>query len=563
VLWGTAPYASVMSDQRRRDTVRLSLPDFGSEVEVEEGKTVMEALRLAGLALESECGGQATCGTCRVRFLDGAPPESVEDGLLLGADAVDQGWRLACQTILTDDCRIALPAAATAGEMRILTEAYGPTEPPPEAAPGRVGTYGAAVDIGTTTVVCYLLDLGHARQVDAVSFVNPQSRLGPDVISRIVYAHRGREELLEARRCLVEAVDEALAALCAKHRAPLRSFSRITAVGNPTMLHLLCAVDPWPLGVVPYQPVFTEAPPVVAAEAGFQRLAAAELVPLPGVAGHLGADAVAGVVALGLPRRRGLFLFIDMGTNGELVLISDSAAVGASCAAGPAFEGVHISSGMPALPGAIEWVDDDDGRLALQTIDGAEPRGVCGSGLIDAMALLVRRRILTAGGRLRRPVDLPSDLPLDLRGRLREESEGRRFVLHENTAGPAVALTQRDVREVQLAKAPIRVGVEVLLEEVGAGPEDVDAVFVAGAFGSSVRPDGLITLGILPAAMVGRIHPVGNVAGMGAKVALTSDERLEEARELARRIRHVELMLRQDFHDRFADHIAFPEPTTP
>jgi uncharacterized 2Fe-2S/4Fe-4S cluster protein (DUF4445 family) len=138
---------------------------------------------------------------------------------------------------------------------------------------------------------------------------------------------------------------------------------------------------------------------------------------------------------------------------------------------------------------------------------------------------------------------------------------GRRFLLYENSAGPAVALTQKDVREVQLAKAPIRVGVEVLLEEVAAEPEDVDAVFVAGAFGSSVRPDSLLTLGILPAAMTGRIHPVGNVAGMGAKVTLTSEERLEEARQLARSVRHVELMLRQDFHDRFADHIPFPEPT--
>jgi uncharacterized 2Fe-2S/4Fe-4S cluster protein (DUF4445 family) len=550
-----------MSDQRRRNTVRLSLPDFGSEVEVEAGKTVMEALRLAGLALESECGGHATCGTCRVRFLGDAPLASAEDELLLDHDAIARGWRLACQTTLTDDCRIALPAAGADGELRILTEAYGLAEGPPAAPPGQADTYGAAVDVGTTTVVCYLLDLGHARQVDVVSFINPQCRLGPDVISRIVYAHQSKENLLEARRCLVEAVDEALADLCAKHGAPLRSFSRITVVGNPTMLHLLRAVDPWPLGVVPYQPVFTEAPAVATGEVGFQRLAGAELILLPSVAGHLGADAVAGVVALGLPRRRGLFLFIDMGTNGEMLLVSEGDAVGASCAAGPAFEGVHITSGMAALPGAIEWVDEDDGCLALQTIGGVEPRGICGSGLVDAMALLVRRRILTTGGRLREPTDLGSDLPPDLRRRLRVDNLGRRFLLYENSAGPAVTLTQKDVREVQLAKAPIRVGVEVLLEEVGARPEQVDAVFVAGAFGSSVRADGLVTLGILPAEMVGRIHPVGNVAGMGAKVALASEERLEEARQLARGIRHVELMQRQDFHARFADHIPFPEPS--
>ncbi len=541
--------------------MRVRFQDFDSEVEVERGKTVLEAVRQAGLALESECGGRGTCGACRVRFLEGAPAPGADDALRLGDGAVAQGWRLACQTILTDDCRIALPAAAPEGGLRILTEAYGVAEAPPAVSPGRAGAYGAAVDVGTTTVVCYLLDLGGARQVGVVSFANPQRRLGPDVVSRIVYAHQGRESLLEARDCLVKELEKALATLCARSRVALSALSRITVVGNPTMLHLLRGVDPWPLGVVPYQPVFTETPAVSAREVGFRRLADAELVLLPGVAGHLGADAVAGLLALGLPRRRGLFLFIDMGTNGEMVLASDGEAVGASCAAGPAFEGVHISSGMAALPGAVEWVDEEDGRLALETIEGAEPRGLCGSGLVDAVALLLRRGILTTGGRLKEPADLPADLPPDLRQRLHADGEGQHFVLYEGDAGSAVSLTQRDVREVQLAKAPIRVGAEVLLEEVGARPEQVDAVFVAGAFGSSIRADSLLALGLLPPAMAGRIQPVGNVAGMGAKVALASDERLEEARQIARRIRHVELMLREDFHTRFADHIPFPEPS--
>jgi uncharacterized 2Fe-2S/4Fe-4S cluster protein (DUF4445 family) len=550
-----------VSNRRLRRTVRVSLQDFDSEVEVERGKTALEAVLQAGLALESECGGRGTCGSCRVRFVVGAPPPTVEDALLLGESLVAQGWRLACQAALTSDCRIALPVVVGEGGLRILTEAYGVAEAPPPVAGALVGQYGAAVDVGTTTVVCYLLDLGHARQLDVVSFPNPQRRLGPDVVSRIVYAHQDADNLLEARRCLVDALDDALARLCAGNGVSLPALSRITVVGNPTMLHLLLGVDPWPLGVEPYHPVFTEAPPVAAGDLDFRRLADAELVPLSGVAGHLGADAVAGLVALGLPRRKGLFLFMDMGTNGEIVLISDGDAVGASCAAGPAFEGVHISSGMAALPGAVEWVDEEDGRLVMETIDGLEPRGICGSGLLDVLALLVRRGILTTRGRLQEPAALPPDLPLDLRRRLDADSDGRRFTLHEGDAGPPVALTQRDVREVQLAKAPIRVGVEVLLEEMGVGPEQVEGVFVAGAFGSSIRPESLLTLGILPAAMARRIHPVGNVAGMGAKVALVSEERLEEARSLARRIRHVELMLRQDFHDRFADHIPFPEPS--
>jgi uncharacterized 2Fe-2S/4Fe-4S cluster protein (DUF4445 family) len=216
---------------------------------------------------------------------------------------------------------------------------------------------------------------------------------------------------------------------------------------------------------------------------------------------------------------------------------------------------------MAALPGAIERVDEENGRLSLGTVDGEEPLGICGSGLVDAMALLVRLGIVTTSGRLREPDDLAAEMPPGIRHRLQSDDRGRQFVLYERNDGPTVALTQQDVREVQLAKAPIRVGVDVLLEDVGAGPKEVDAVFVAGAFGSSVAADALVALGILPAAMAGRIHPVGNVAGMGAKVTLASEERLEEARELAGRTRHVELMLREDFHDRFVDHIPFPEPT--
>ena len=552
-----------MPDPRPDHFVHVSFQGFGSEVEVEQGKTVMEAVRRAGLALESECGGHGTCGACRVRFVGVAPPPGVEDTLLLGDDEIAEGWRLACQTVLADDCLIALPAAVVGGGLRILTEAYGIAEAPPPAAAAPAGTYGVAVDVGTTTVVCYLVDLGNARQVGVASFANPQRRLGPDVVSRIVYAHQGRQNLLEARDCLVKALEETIVGLCARHGVQARAVSRITVVGNPTMLHLLRAVDPWPLGVAPYQPVFTDCPVVPAGEAGFRRLSAADLVLLPGVAGHLGADAVAGLLALALPARPGLFLFIDMGTNGEIVLASDGAALGASCAAGPAFEGVHISSGMAALPGAVEWVDEEDGRLALETIGGVEPRGICGSGLVDSVALLLRQGILAASGRLKEPQELPADLPLDLRRRLRSDAEGRRFVLHEGASGRAVALTQRDVREVQLAKAPFRVGVEVLLEEAGASPEQVDAVFAAGAFGSSIRADSLLALDMLPAEMAGRIHPVGNVAGMGAKVALISPERLEEARRLAHCIRHVELMLREDFHDRFAAHIAFPERLPP
>jgi uncharacterized 2Fe-2S/4Fe-4S cluster protein (DUF4445 family) len=268
---------------------------------------------------------------------------------------------------------------------------------------------------------------------------------------------------------------------------------------------------------------------------------------------------VAGLVALGLARRSRPCLFIDLGTNGEIAILSRRLAVGCSCAAGPAFEGVHISCGMAAVPGAVERVGDEDGRLRLDTIDGAPPLGLCGSGLADAVAILLRRSLLLPTGRLLAPDQLPADLSPELRGRLRQEDGQRRFVLYEDGASGTIALTQPDIRQVQLAKAAIRTGVEVLLEETALQPEDIEGVFVGGAFGSSVRAESLLALGVLPAALRGRIHSAGNVAGMGAKLALIFPERFAEARRLARRLRHVQLGGRPNFQSRFARHLRFPD----
>ncbi len=324
------------------------------------------------------------------------------------------------------------------------------------------------------------------------------------------------------------------------------------------MTHLLRGIDPWPLGVAPYEPVFLEVPPFAAGELDFKRFAAAEMFILPGVGGHVGSDVVAGVMGLDLTRRPGVSLFMDLGTNGEVVLCSRKVMAGASCAAGPAFEGVHIHSGMSAFPGAIERVDEEDGHLQLDVIGGSEALGLCGSGLVDAVALLLRERLLLPSGRLVAPQQVPDAVPDDLGRRLEEDEAGRRFLLSRNGAREDVVLTQRDIREVQLAKAPVRATIQLLLEGAHVKPGAIDDVFVAGGFGSSVRSESLLALGVVPEEVRGRIHPVGNTAGFGAKLALVYPERLEETHRLARQIRHVELVLSEDFRQAFAAHIPFP-----
>jgi uncharacterized 2Fe-2S/4Fe-4S cluster protein (DUF4445 family) len=553
-----------MPDPRVPKPARIALQGLRLEIEATPGRSLLDAVREAGLAIDSECGGRGTCGECRVRFLQGAPPPTAEDQFLITRRELRDGWRLACQAYPAGDCRVLIPETtprARRRKIRVLTEAVAPKEAriPAARRPGLVG-YGAAIDIGTTTVVCYLMDLGQALQVGVASFANPQQAFGPDVISRIMYARRGKRELRHLQRRLVAAIEKHLLALCSQHDVPTDSLSTMTAVGNMTMMHLFRGVDPWPLGVAPYQPVFTDSPPTPGRELGFGRFGGCEVQLLPGVGGHLGSDIVAGVAALELTRRRGLSLFMDLGTNGEIVLCSDSAAVGASCAAGPAFEGVHIHSGMAAFPGAVERVDEEDGHLQLDTIGGEDPVGLCGSGLADAVTLLLRGGLLLPSGRLVAPEQAPPDAPLDLRQRLQEDEGGRRFLLYENGPRGDIVLTQRDIREVQLAKAPMRAGIEILLKETGFQAEAIEGVFVAGAFGSSIRAESLLSLGVVPESLRGRIHAVGNTAGLGAKLAVTYPDRLKEARRLARSMRHVDLVLREDFREAFAEHIPFPQP---
>ncbi len=532
--------------------VTIRLAGFDTEIEAAPGTSLLAAVRSAGMDVDADCAGRGTCGLCLVRFLDGAPPAGRDGEALLSADRIAEGWRLACQSYVSTSCTVALARPADRGSMEILADAAAP----PDHGGGRRRRrgWGAAIDIGTTTVVCYLMDLSRARQVGVAAFANPQRRFGQDIISRIAHAHEGPERLARLQAILVDALDSALAGLCSERGIASDQLRALTVVGNPTMLHLLAGIDPWPLGVAPFEPVFHESFTVASADLGFTRITA-EVEILPIVAGHLGADAVAGIVALGLPRRPGLSLFIDLGTNGEIALVGAGEAVGCSCAAGPAFEGGHISSGMAALPGAVRRVDEEDGRLRLDVIGGGAARGLCGSGLTDIIALLLAGGAISPRGQMATPGSLPASAPPWVRDGLRCSDGGVSFALSE-----AVALSAHDVREVQLAKAAVRTGIDVLLEERGLLPEHVHDVFLAGAFGSSIRPDSLLALGMLPEQLRGRIRPVGNVAGVGAKLALAYEERIGEARELARAMRHIELMSRSDFQDRFAANIAFPAP---
>lgn len=404
-------------------TVRVVVEGSGRRIEVALGGQLLDELRAGGIALQSDCGGVGTCGECRVRFTAGVPEPTIEDWSLFETAEVEAGWRLACQARPQASCRVELPETSEEIGLRIETgAAAGEAMIRRTSAQPGATDIALAVDVGTTTVACFLVDGASGRAIDVAAFPNPQRAYGADVVSRIVHAHEQPTGLARLQSSLVEAIEVHVLELCRGHRIDPARVARMAAVGNNTMTHLLWGVDPWSLGVAPYEPVFTDVASRPGSELGFRRLTAMEVQLVPGIAGHLGADTVAGLLALGLdvdtdgaPR-----LLLDLGTNGEMVLVHRGRALGCSTAAGPAFEGVHISAGMPALEGAIEHVDLGAGDLRLTTIGGGEPRGLCGSGLADAVVALVRAHLLAPSGRLRPAAELDASVPATLSGRVRE-----------------------------------------------------------------------------------------------------------------------------------------------
>lgn len=427
--------------------------------------------------------------------------------------------------------------------------------------------YGIAYDLGTTTVVATLLDLATGTPAAVASVLNPQQPFGADVITRISATMTDPTALDRltalARGCL----DQLAAEVCAEGGVAPGEVYEIALAGNATMTHLALGIDPEPLGVAPFVMASRTFEGVAAADLGVRVHPGARAYLFPALGAYVGGDIVAGALASGMDRDRRIRLFVDVGTNCEIVLAAGDRLLATAAPAGPAFEGAAIRCGMRAAPGAIEGVKISDDDVALQVIGDVEPVGLCGSGLVDAVAALVCAGLVDATGRLV-AADAPAVAP-GLAARLRQVGKERVFVLAFGAGSPdgspgemagAIYLSQRDVRELQFAKAAIATGWRLLLEEQGLAPSDVAQVLLAGSFGSYLSPTAAVRIGLVPDVSVLRIVSAGNVAGEGAKMALLSMRERAAAQALLREVRYVELSDRPDFNDRFVDQLAFPAP---
>ncbi len=518
--------------------MKLTLLHGGKEVPLEYGQPVRlsQAVRESGFSLAMPCNGNGKCGKCRVQVEGACSPLQEEEQRLLGERA-GEGWRLACLAFAEGDCVVRIPEQ---GETSIVSDGYLPAF---EKNP--IGSrYGFAVDIGTTTVVVYCYDLQTCGLAGKATFPNPQSPYGADVISRIQSSLDGKGQQL--REKIVFALEQAFLDLCRQEGIPRDAVDAMVITGNTTMLYLLCGRDVEPLSHAPFQ-IREFYGRDAGDELRFTAFPQARVYLPRCISAFVGADITCSILSSDIVRQPGASLMVDIGTNGEMALYHDGNLYCCSTAAGPAFEGAKISHGCPAVRGAVNKVWAENGALRYETIGGAPAIGLCGTGLIDAVAAFVKTGLI------------------DETGRIDDEAEnGFAGLVTEYDGQPAVRIgdsgvlvTQPDLRAVQLAKAAICAGIHSLIHEAGLQEEDIGHLYLAGGFGSFIDRQSAGDMGLIPPRFVPVTKVLGNAAGMGATMILQSAEKRAESAALAKRAGYVELSTSPFFMEQYVACMMF------
>ena len=564
----------------------------GIEIEVNAGMSVLEAEIQAGLRPDAPCGGLGKCGKCLVKMngeVVKACQMQIGEGEICVVETLDGAGN---EKILTDGfnrevvlepglkmAQVKLEKAKT-GEKRsdwqrlldTLAEADGEVEPEQMEVDLKLAgeLYGmrrdsdewyviysrrrilemrkeagrrclAAFDIGTTTIAGYLLDGADGRTLAVESRMNPQAQYGADVIMRANYALEHGTEALSM--CVRKAVNEMLGSLAEDAGIRREDVFQVCVVGNTCMHHLFLGISPASLVHAPYTPAVSERLVLNAGDYGLSVQERAELIMLPDIAGYVGADTCGCLLAIRQDLREEISLMIDIGTNGEMVLGNRERMVTCSTAAGPAFEGAKIECGMRGADGAVDHVKYEDGKWSYTTVGNKPAVGLCGSGLIDLVAGLLDAGILDENGVLRSG----------------QEKQGVFILVPPEQSGNerGVYLTQKDIGEVQLAKAAIAAGIRMLMEKLGITEDEISSVYIAGAFGNYMDPVSAGKISLLPATLVKKVKPVGNAAGEGAKIALVNEKEMLEMDELVRKTEFIELAASADFQDYFIDELGF------
>ncbi len=593
----------------------LGFPQLEREIASHDGETIYQSARRSGVRIIGACGGRGTCGACRVRVVEGEIDKAGEKATPDAASGgKKQKWVRACQVTPKTDCVLEiaerslapivrtefdageaveilpLDATVTSRDINVpqasltdnlsdldrVNRALAMPLPAVDLAAARtlpatlrngwslrahiregeligfspIGrrTLGLAVDLGTTNVAGFLVDLESGARVTSLGIENPQVAWGADVISRMNHAMQGPAEAAELRQAATTAINAIAHDLCLSIGTSTADIVDVAICGNTAMHHLLLGLPVRQLGRAPFVAAVRDAMDAKARDLDLTVCPGAYVHLAPNIGGYVGSDHVTALVATQELWQGGTAtLVMDVGTNTEISLIHRGDIMSASCPSGPALEGGHISCGMRAAEGAIERVTVADGRLKIGAIGNRQPVGLCGSGVIDAIAALRQAGILDDGGRI---AGAHPDLA---------ELDGMRVAV----LAPGVTFTQHDVRAVQLAKAAIRTGIELLLHDCGLAEDNIELIVIAGAFGAYIDVASAIAIGLLPALSLDRFKQVGNAAGLGVRRLLASRTARKQARELAQHCRYVELGTRGDFQKTFLHNIGFKKRRVP
>ena len=555
------------------DTLYVEIRIDSSELTLKaaRGQTYLDVLRKNGVDIATDCGGNGTCGKCRIQFVSSPPDPSPADRHHIDPSDIISGCRLACTHQVTGPATIEIGTGAPSkrvphrniqrGGQRDRLVRHGGAAAKSNAAEGDGKTpeggrterpasgCGIAIDIGTTTLTAALFDRVSREHLRTVTIRNPQRMYGADVISRIAHVRReGEAGLQQLHLSVISALNELIARLSKSESVSAECIRRVVVVGNPTMLHLFLNVSPVGIDVSPFVPALTGAVERSAESLTLGVHPQAVVETLPAVSAYIGADIIAGLLSTRFGDRPASALFLDVGTNGEIVLAGGEHLFACSTAAGPAFEGTSVVQGMLTSPGAVESVRVHDGGVTCSVIGDVTGTGICGTGLLSAVSQLLRIGLIDPSGRFRR-----EGSPLDARF----EGKGREARFRLTDGATPVYLYQRDVRELQLAKAALRAGIEVILSSADVAADDLVEVLVAGAFSSGLMGDDLVETGLLPPVAATRIRGVGNAAVRGAAHVLLDEAKAATAKELAERVDYVELSGNREFSQLYPRRMSF------
>lgn len=520
----------------------------GKKIECNSGENLLAVLQKNKVYVNNACNGKGTCGKCKVKVLNGDVSEMSEaERKMLTSSEIESGIRLSCMVEALGDIEIQIENDTTA--MSVLMSGYIPDFEKDSNLTG----YGVAIDIGTTTVALSLVELSTGKIIAESSCMNAQRAYGQDVLTRITYEiEEGDKGIADLKKAIIDSINAEVNKLCATNNIDVNEIISYSIAGNCTMTHMVLGVDARAIGKAPYKPIFLDSQTRNAVDSGFVGSKDATLYTLPQVSGYIGGDILAGAYVCDLKNKKGNSFFLDIGTNGEMVLSGNGKMVSCSCAAGPALEGMNITCGMPALPGAIDSVviDKEEGKAKITIIGNEAPKGICGSGILEVMSELIRNELVKPTGAFVKSSKLSED-------------DKRRDLLIEDESGSGcrlaetVSVTQKDVRQIQLAKGAILSGFRTLVNKCNMEDKDIDEVIIAGQFGSHLSAKALTGSGLLPKDLENKIEYVGNTSKTGAYMALMSGKVRSEMEKLAKEIEYFELAESENYEQLFVECMRF------